>query len=30
VVPLAWPQPVRVLWWLVIGAAAGADWATWH
>jgi hypothetical protein len=24
VVPLAWPQPLRVLWWLVVGAAAGA------
>lgn len=24
VVPLAWPQPVRVLWWLLIAAAAGA------
>jgi len=24
VAPLAWPQPARVLWWLVIGAAAFA------
>lgn len=24
VVPLAWPQPARVVWWLVIAAAAGA------
>lgn len=24
VVPLAWPQPIRVLWWLLIAAAAGA------
>ena len=23
VVPLAWPQPVRVVWWLLIAAAAG-------
>ena len=24
VVPLAWPQPVRALWWLLIAAAAAA------
>lgn len=24
VVPLAWPQPVRVAWWLVVASAAGA------
>lgn len=24
VVPLAWPQPVRVAWWLVVAGAAGA------
>lgn len=23
VIPLAWPQPLRVLWWLVIAGAAG-------
>lgn len=25
VVPLGWPQPVRVLWWLLIAAADEAD-----
>lgn len=23
-VPLAWPQPLRVIWWLVVAASAGA------
>jgi len=26
-VPLAWPQPMRVAWWLAVAAAAGFRWS---
>lgn len=30
-VPLAWPQPLRVMWWLVVAAAAsGFRWSLHH